>query len=198
MLLSFYVMILILANVWFSRKGFQNARFFEKYMFQIASVQAGQYYRLVTSSFLHVDLTHLLFNMMTLYFFGDYVVSFFGGLAFWLLYFGSVVSGGLLGYFFHQRRPSYTAVGASGGVVGILFSALLAYPDMKVGFLFVPIPVPGYLFVILYLAYTLYGLKQQNDAIGHSAHLGGAVGGVLLSILMAPELATRWMLYIQN
>ena len=79
MALSFYVLLLIAANVLISRKGFQETSFFNKYLFQIAAVNKGQYYRLISSSFLHADTTHLLFNMMTLVFFGDYVVGYFGG-----------------------------------------------------------------------------------------------------------------------
>ncbi|MBT6567866.1 MAG: rhomboid family intramembrane serine protease [Flavobacteriales bacterium] len=196
MALSFYVLLLIAANVLISRKGFQDSSFFNKYLFQIAAVNQGQYYRLISSSFLHADTTHLLFNMMTLVFFGDYVVSYFGGYAFWLLYFGSVFSGSVLGMYFNRSKPSYSAVGASGGVIGVLFSALLAFPEMKVGFLFIPIPMPGYLFVLLYLGYTLYGMKSQRDQIGHSAHLGGAVGGILLSLMFSPQLLEDWLQYL--
>ena len=193
MALSFYVLLLIAANVLISRKGFQETSFFNKYLFQIAAVNQGQYYRLISSSFLHADTTHLLFNMMTLVFFGDYVVGYFGGFIFWLLYFGSVLSGSIVGMYFNRNKPYYSAVGASGGVIGVLFSALLAFPEMKVGFLFIPIPIPGYLFVLLYLGYTLYGMKSQRDQIGHSAHLGGAIGGILLSLVFSPRLLEEWL-----
>lgn len=191
--LSFFVIVLLLFNVIISRKGFKDPVFFNRYMLQVRPIQQGQYYRLWTSSFLHVDSSHLLFNMMTLYFFGDYVVSYFGGLSFWLLYLVSVTTGSLFGIAFNSEEPNYTAVGASGGVIGVLFSAILAYPQLQLGLFFIPIPIPGYVFVVLYIAYTLYGMKRKNDSIGHSAHLGGAVGGVLLSWFLNPHLISNWI-----
>ena len=191
--LSFFVIVTILAYIIVSRKGFKDPVFFNYYMLQVKPIQQGQYYRLWSSSLLHVDSSHLLFNMMTLYFFGDYVVSYFGGVYFWLIYLISVTSGSLFGVAFNSEEPNYTAVGASGGVIGVLFSAILAYPQMQLGLLFIPIPIPGYLFVALYIAYTLYGMKRKNDSIGHSAHLGGAVGGVLLSWFLEPNLISNWI-----
>lgn len=193
---SFYVWILILANVWASRRGFSQSSFFENNLFSVGYIQAGDYKRFISSSFLHVDMSHLLFNMLTLFFFGDYIITFFGGLYFYCIYFGSVLMGGLISYFYHRNNLRYTAVGASGGVIGILFAAVLAYPDLQVGFLFVPIPIPGYVFILLYIAYTLYGMKQQKDSIGHAAHLGGALGGIIFSCLAAPEIISVWWQYI--
>lgn len=193
---SFYVWALILANVWASRRGFSQPSFFENNLFSVGRVQAGDYKRLISSSFLHVDMSHLLFNMLTLFFFGDYIVAFFGGLYFYGIYFGSVLMGGLMSYRYHKNNLQYTAVGASGGVIGILFAAVLAYPDLQVGLLFVPIPMPGYVFVLLYIAYTLYGMKQQKDTIGHAAHLGGALGGAIFSWLAAPEIIGNWWQFV--
>ena len=189
---SFFVWTLILSNVWVSRRGFNNPAFFQNYLFSISSLKLGDYKRLITSSFLHVDMSHLLFNMLTLFFFGDYIVSFFGGFYFYIIYFGSVLMGGLLSYAYHMNNNDYSAVGASGGVIGILFAAILAFPDLKVGLLIVPIPMPGYVFVLLYIAYTLYGIRQQKDGIGHAAHLGGAIGGVLFSSFVAPDIWGIW------
>lgn len=193
---SFYVWSLIISVVWISRRGFQHTQFFNAYMFWIAAIKAGDYKRLISSSFLHVDRSHLLFNMMTLFFFGDYIVAYFGGSLLYVIYFGSVVIGGLVSYAYHQHNLNYTAVGASGGVVGVLFAALLAYPDLQVGLLFIPIPMPGYVFILCYAAYTIYGMKSQKDTIGHAAHLGGALGGVLLSWLAAPEILGNWWVYV--
>lgn len=189
---SFFVWTLILLNVWVSRRGFNDPAFFQNYLFSISSLKLGDYKRLISSSFLHVDMSHLLFNMLTLFFFGDYIVSFFGGFYFYIIYFGSVLMGGLLSYAYHRNNNDYSAVGASGGVIGILFAAILAFPDLKVGLLFVPIPMPGYVFVLLYVAYTLYGIRQQKDCIGHAAHLGGAIGGILFSSFVAPDIWEIW------
>lgn len=189
---SFFLWSLVLANVFISRKGFQNQSFFRAYMLSVEAIKKGAYHRFISSSFLHVDGTHLLFNMLTLYFFAPYVIQYFGGAYFYGIYFGSVILGGLISYAYHSQNLQYAAVGASGGVVGILFSSLLVYPEMRVGLLFLPIPMPGYVFVLIYLIYSVYGMRKQNDNVGHAAHLGGALGGLILSWLAEPALLVEW------
>ena len=122
--------------------------------------------------------------MLTFYFFVDIVVEGVGDVPFLVLYFGSLLGGNSFAYLFHYNDPYYSAVGASGAVTGVLFSALLLYPDIELMLFLIPIPIPGYLFGIGYLLYTLYGMKAQNDNIGHTAHLGGDVGGILITLLV--------------
>jgi membrane associated rhomboid family serine protease len=180
--------LIIGLNVAFTFIGFKNDAFFEQYRFHIASIKRGQYYRLLSSGFLHVNTTHLLFNMFTFYFFVDIVVGIIGTTAFLALFLGSLLAGNFFGYYFHFKDDYYSAVGASGAVTGILFSALLLYPDIELMLFLIPIPIPGYLFGIGYLLYTLYGMKAQNDTIGHTAHFGGAVGGILITLVVMPEV----------
>ena len=189
--ISSIVILVIVANVLISQKGFRDALFFEKHKFQIAAIRhKKEYIRLVSSAFLHVDVMHLAFNMITFYFFAD-VVVFKGSGFFCLVYFGSLFAGNLLTLFFHRNEPLYSAVGASGAVTGILFSAILLYPDIDLVMIFLPIPIPGYVFAILYLGYTLYGMKKKSDTIGHTAHFGGAVGGMLMTFLCFPLLVLQ-------
>ena len=178
-------------NILFSLIGFKNGIFFEKYRFHIGSIKEGDYYRLLSSGFLHVNTTHILFNMFTLYFFVNIVVGILGTNSFLLLFIGSLLAGNLFGYYFHYKDNYYSAVGASGAVTGVLFSALLLYPEIELMLFFIPIPIPGYLFGIVYLLYTLYGMKTQNDNIGHTAHFGGAVGGILITIFLMPNVIYR-------
>jgi membrane associated rhomboid family serine protease len=180
--------LIIGLNIAFTFIGFKNDAFFEQYRFHIASIKRGQYYRLLSSGFLHVNTTHLLFNMFTFYFFVDIVVGIIGTTAFLALFLGSLLAGNFFGYYFHFKDDYYSAVGASGAVTGILFSALLLYPDIELMLFLIPIPIPGYLFGIGYLLYTLYGMKAQNDTIGHTAHFGGAVGGILITLVVMPEV----------
>ena len=189
MSISFEVFILILLNSLFSYKGFSDNIFFKKFHFKMENIKNGEYYRLLTSGFLHVDKQHLLFNMVTLYFFGDFVLNIFGTFWFFCLYLICLILGSLFCFIIHNENNNFSAVGASGAVTGVLFSAILAYPDLKLALLFFPIPLPGYFFGIAYLAYTFYGINKGNDGIGHSAHLGGAIGGILLSIILKPEIA---------
>ncbi len=183
--------LIIGLNVVFSFIGFKNDAFFEKYRFHIGSIKAGDYFRLLSSGFLHVNTTHLLFNMFTFYFFVNIVVGILGTTSFSVLFLGSLLAGNLFGYYFHFKEDYYSAVGASGAVTGVLFSALLLYPEIELMLFLIPIPIPGYLFGIGYLLYTLYGMKAQNDTIGHTAHFGGAIGGIVITILVRPEVVFR-------
>lgn len=176
------------ANVLVSLRGFSDQTFFERYKFSIGAVNAGQKERTITSGFLHVDFSHLLFNMFTLFFFANVVISWFGPGKFIIIYFISLLSGSLLALFFHKDEPYYSAVGASGAVTGILYAAILLEPDMQLGIMFIPIPLPAYVLGIGYLLYSLYGMKSRLGNIGHSAHFGGAIGGYVITLLFKPSL----------
>jgi len=176
------------ANVLASLKGFNDNSFFERYKFGVGAIQAGQKDRMVTSGFLHVDLSHLFFNMFTLYFFADVVIDWFGPGKFLILYLISLVAGSLLALYFHKSEPYYSAVGASGAVTGILYAAILLEPGMRLGIMFIPIPLPAYVLGILYLFYSIYGMKTRLGNIGHTAHFGGAIGGYVVTLLFKPDL----------
>lgn len=177
--------------------GFSDRDLNNKLIFNVGAVlRDKQWYRLITSSFLHGDWMHLIFNMMTLYFFSDIIVEAFGAWRYLVIYFASVLCGGLLSLFVHRREPYYLALGASGGVVGILFAAIALVPNAQIGLLFIPGRIPGWLFGILYLGYSIYGMRSNSDNIGHDAHLGGAAAGLLLTILFAPGVLSAHGLYI--
>ncbi len=180
--------IILSVNIISSLVGFKDESFFNKYRFEIESIKRGEYIRLISAGFLHVNTSHLLFNMITFYFFVSIVVYAIGSFSFLLLYFTSLLTGNLFAYAFHYSQTEYIAVGASGAVTGVLFSALLLYPEIELMLFFIPIPIPGYLFGIGYIIYTLYGMKAQNDNIGHTAHFGGAVGGILMTIFFNFEV----------
>jgi membrane associated rhomboid family serine protease len=186
---------IIVANVLMSYKGFNDLSFFRKYEFHVGSIRAGEQIRMISSGFLHVDIAHLVFNMLTLYFFAPVVISYLGGFSFVLVYFGSLIFGSLLTMLFHKEDYNYRAVGASGAVTGVLYSAILLRPDMMLGLFFV-IPIPAYLFGILYLLYSIYGMKAKNDNIGHTAHFGGAIGGYLITLLRNPQLLEEHTLMV--
>ncbi|MDI5897494.1 rhomboid family intramembrane serine protease [Flavobacterium sp. LB2P84] len=178
---------IIVVNVLISYKGFNDLSFFRKYEFHVGSIRSGEQIRMLSSGFLHADMTHLIFNMLTLWFFAPVVISYLGDFSFILVYFGSLIFGSLLTMVFHKNDYGYRAVGASGAVTGVLYSAILLQPDMMLGIFFV-IPMPAYIFGILYLLYSIYGMKAKNDNIGHTAHFGGAVGGYLITLLKEPNL----------
>ena len=186
--LDIVTIVIIAANVLVSMKGFNDRAFFERYKFGIGPINAGQKERMITSGFLHVDMTHLLLNMLTLYFFADVVINWFGPIKFLIIYFVSLLAGSLLALFFHKNEPHYSAVGASGAVVGILYAAILLQPEMDLFLMFIPIPIPAYVVGIGYLLYSIYGMKSRLGNIGHTAHFGGAIGGYLTTLLFMPDL----------
>jgi membrane associated rhomboid family serine protease len=179
---------IIAANTLVSLKGFNDQGFFERYKFGIGAIKAGQKDRMVTSGFLHVDLSHLFLNMFTLYFFADVVIRWFGATKFVIIYLISLLAGSLLALFFHRDEPFYSAVGASGAVTGVLYAAILLQPDMKLGIMFIPIPLPAYILGIAYMMYSIYGMKKRLGNIGHTAHFGGAIGGYVITLLFNPDL----------
>jgi membrane associated rhomboid family serine protease len=185
------LILIIVITLIVSFKGFNDQYFFRKYEFHIGSIRAGEHLRMITSAFLHADLGHLFFNMFTLYMFAPVVIQYFNSFSFLIIYLGSLVFGSLLTLLFHKDDYSYRAIGASGAVTGILYSAILLQPDMSLYLFFIPIPIPAYLFGIGYLLYSIYGMKAKNDNIGHTAHFGGAIGGYLITIFKEPEMITE-------
>ena len=178
--------LLIILNIYFSYRGFNNINFFNKYKFNPTFIKKGEAIRYVSSGFLHVDTTHLIVNMFTFYFFADSVIYRVGEVSFLIIYFVSLVFGNVLTYRLNRNNPNYNSVGASGAVMGIVYASILLNPSMTL-FLIV-IPMPGYLFGIGYLFYSIYSMKQRNDNIGHEAHLGGAIAGFFTTILISPSV----------
>ncbi|MGB5191277.1 rhomboid family intramembrane serine protease [Robiginitalea sp.] len=180
----------IAANILISLRGFKDYVFFERYKFNIAAIRAGQKDRMLTSGFLHVDGSHLLLNMFTLYFFADVVIQWLGPVKFLIIYLISLIAGSLLALSFHKKEPYYSAVGASGAVTGVLYAAILLQPDMRLALMFIPIPFPAYILGIAYLMYSIYGMKKRLGNVGHTAHFGGAVGGYLTTLIFVPSIIT--------
>ncbi|MBF6640046.1 rhomboid family intramembrane serine protease [Flavobacterium sp. J49] len=180
---NIFLIGIILANVLVSIKGFNDQLFFRKYQFHVGSIRAGEQIRMITSGFLHADEIHLAFNMLTLYFFAPIVYGILGDFSFLLIYAASLVFGSLLTMVFHGNDYSYSAVGASGAVTGIIYSAILLAPDIEIyGF------IPGYIFGFIYLLTSIYGMKAKRDNIGHTAHFGGAIGGYAITLIKDPAL----------
>lgn len=183
------VVVLIIANVLVSLKGFSDTSFLERYKFQVGPILRGEQLRMLTSGFLHVDQAHLFFNMFGLYIFADEVIGQIGVMKFLLVYFGSLIAGSTLSLSFHKKEPYYSAVGASGAVMGIVYSAIMLNPNMQLSFIFLPVVgFPGWVFGVGYFLYSIYGMRNQVGNIGHSAHLGGAIGGFILTLALYPQI----------
>jgi membrane associated rhomboid family serine protease len=182
------VLLIIIGNVLVSMKGFKDSAFLDKYKFQVGRILSGEKIRMLTSGFLHVDFMHLGFNMYALYLFGGIVAGILGMPNFLIIYFISLIAGNLYSLKYHKDEPYYSAVGASGAVSGIVYASILLYPDMSLYLFFIPIPIPGYIFGVGYLLYSIYGMKKQLGNVGHSAHLGGAIGGFAITLVLNPSL----------
>ena len=149
-----------------------------------------QYRRLITSAFVHVGAGHLFFNMITLYFFGRPMESILGSGPFLALYFGSALAAHGLSVALYRNSETYSAVGASGAISGVLFGYCLFAPLQPIYIAFVPIGIPAALFAVGYVAVSMYAMRRsrsEGGGIAHEAHLGGALGGLALTIAMKPQ-----------
>jgi len=180
-----YILVIIIGlNVIISYKGFNDYAFFEKFKFHIGALKNGEQYRYISSGFLHANMQHLLFNMVGLYFFAPIIIEILGPYVFLIIYLVSLLLGNYLSYFFHQNNNQYSAIGASGAVTGIIYAAIVLMPDMTINFI-----IPGWLFGIGYLVYSIVGMKKQLGNIGHSAHFGGAIAGYVIAIILGHRIA---------
>ncbi len=171
-----------------SYKGFMLQGVVDRYMFDVQLVLRGkQYYRLLTSGLLHGNWPHLGFNMFSLFSFGTAIELGYGILPFLIIYIASILGGGLLSLLLY-RNYEYRALGASGGVCGIIFACIFLIPDSSVYIFMIPFPIPAHIFAILFIIFSYIGLRAQAGNIGHGAHLGGAIIGLLVTTAMYPRI----------
>jgi len=192
--MNIILLLIIVITCVTSYIGFQNPELFQKYKFEVSAIQRRkEYIRLLSSGFLHADFMHLLFNMYTLYIFAPIALIGFKFYGFLIIYFGSIILGNLFCLYHYKNVPFYSAIGASGGVSGILFAAVALAPmDIRIWF------IPGFAFGAIYFGYSVYMMlnPRQNDNIGHAAHLGGAFFGLVYAVVAYPEMAMQNALFI--
>ncbi len=197
-------LIIVIFTCIISWQGFNDNHMRSKFSMHPASVKEfGQWYRLLTSGFLHKDFLHLGINMYVLWMFGENLERIFmqkyffgeiwGRLIYVLIYLGAIVVSSLPAYFKHQDNQYYSALGASGGVSAILFALILIAPWSEIRLLIIPFfPIPFIVFGIFYLIYETYMGKKGGDLIGHDAHVAGAIFGMVallvVSFIFNPEL----------
>ena len=179
-------LLLIIANVAFSYKGFTNKAFFDGYKFEVNRILINKdYKRLLTSGFLHVSWLHLIFNILSLFVFSGLIEFYLGEIQFLVIYFVCLVGADLLSLFIHRNHGDYSSVGASGAVSGIIFASIALFPGMSIG-LFI-ISMPAWLYGILYIAFSIYGIRSNKNNIGHEAHLGGVIIGMVMAVILKPS-----------
>ena len=179
---------LTLITVIFSYQGLQNKTFFDKYAFNIEGVlRYKEYYRLISSGFLHGSWWHLLFNLYALFSFGETLEMVIGGTNFLFIYFVSLIGGNVLSLYIHRFDSQYSAIGASGAVCGVIFASIVIFPDMEIGMFLMPFSLTSWMYGLLFVLISIYGIKSRMSNIGHDAHLGGALLGMLVAIGLYPE-----------
>jgi membrane associated rhomboid family serine protease len=182
------VLLLIIANVWVSYKGLASHAFLDEYSFKVDEILIHkQYYRLITSGFLHVSWVHLIFNMGALYCFSQGIEDYLGATRFALIYFGSLVGGDLFSLFIHRQHADYSSVGASGAIAGVMYAAIVIFPGMEIKFFGLDVGIPAWFFAPLYVLISIYGMRSQTDNIGHDAHLAGGITGLLMACAFSPQ-----------
>ena len=154
-----------------------------------------EYYRLVTYGLVHADFGHLLFNMITLFFFGRAMEPFYtarlGALGFLLFYMGALVVSILPTYLSNRDNPRYRSLGASGAVSAVLFAFVLLAPWARI-YVFV-LPLPAIVYAVLYTAYSIYMDRRGQDNVNHSAHLWGAAYGVAFTLIVEPRVLSHFI-----
>jgi membrane associated rhomboid family serine protease len=192
--------LLIAVTALVSWQAFEKPKLLERLILWPPAIERKkQFDRLLTHGFVHADWQHLLFNMITLFFFGRAVEPLFaqilGPLGFVLFYLSAVVVAILPTYLRHRHDPSYRSLGASGAVSAALFASILLQPWMLI---FIPIPIPAVLYGIGYVAYSFWMDRNGGDNINHSAHLSGAIYGVLFMLLMEPRVGGHFVQALLN
>ena len=176
--------------------AFKNPELFDKLKFNPAHIQnSREWYRFFSYGFIHADFFHLIINMSVLYSFGEMVryefQSIFGtqaNLYFTLLYIPALALSVIPSYLKNKENVFYNAVGASGAVSAIVYTAIILNPTLTMGLIFIPIPLPAWIFGLLYIIYTIVMSKREDTRIGHSAHLWGSVYGMLFILILEPEI----------
>lgn len=180
--------IIVLLTALITYKGLRDQYYLERYDFYVDGILIDrQFDRILSSGFLHVGWLHFGFNMGSLLAFSWTLEILFGYGMFALLYLVSLLGGSLLALYIHRNHGDYRAVGASGAVSGIVFSSIVLFPDVPLSIFFLP-PIPSWVLGILFIVVSILGIRSQRDNIGHEAHLGGAIIGVVFTVLTHWEI----------
>lgn len=198
-------LVIVIITVLISIRGFSSQQTIDDLIFYPPVISGrNQYYRFITHGLIHADVIHLAFNMLALYSFGEgleKVMGFsclfgdYGRLVFLLLYFTSLIVASLPDYIKYKDSYHFKSLGASGAVSAVIFSMLVFFPQTPIGFFFIPIPIPGYIFAVLYLAVSVYLDKRGGGNINHSAHFWGAAYGVVFTLVACTIAANSFDVY---
>ncbi|QEC51733.1 membrane associated rhomboid family serine protease [Anseongella ginsenosidimutans] len=156
-------------------------------------VRKERLYTIITSGLIHADFGHLLFNMLTFFFFAFRLEAMIGSWEFALLYIGGLILSDIPTIIKHRNNSGYASLGASGAISAVLFSYILFDPTTKLFLFFIPIGIPAYIFGPLYLVYCVYASRNQHDRVNHDAHFYGALTGILFTVLLTPGIIPHFV-----
>jgi membrane associated rhomboid family serine protease len=181
-------MIILALTVLVSAIGLFSRKVLERTVLRpYAIAQGSQYATLLTSGFVHADVGHLVFNLITYYSFAFGLQRAIGDVRFAILYFVGLLVSNLGTCIKHRNEPNYASLGASGAILAVLFASIVYFPHQRLVILPLPIPIPAPLFAIAYLAFSYYSSGRARDRINHDAHIFGALAGLAFVLVTAPE-----------
>lgn len=197
-------LFIIILTILVSFTCFRNRLAFERMKFNAYEIRLHKsFYRFVSYGLLHADWMHLLVNMFVLFSFGTVVENIFradlansGKMVFGLLYVSSLIVSTLPSFIKHRKNYYYNAVGASGAVSAVLFASIILHPQGNIFLMFIPIPIPSFIFGLFYLGYSFYMSKRSTDNIGHDVHFWGAVYGIVFVALVNPQYLVNFVTHI--
>lgn len=182
-----FAVTLIVSIIGLSKPQLVNALLLRPYWL----VRNNEYYRLITSGFVHADIGHLVFNLLTFYFFAFPLEDAIGTERFVALYFIGLVLSDLGTWVKHRNDAEYASLGASGAILAVLFASIVYFPDQSLFIIPIPVPIPAPLFAVLYLAYSWWSSRQNRGRINHDAHIGGALTGLAFVAVTDPGAYRR-------
>lgn len=192
--------VLIAVTMLVSWQAFDKPKLMQRLILWPPAVERHrQYERLLTHGFIHADWPHLLFNMLTLYIFGSQIEpvldNLIGPLGFVFFYVTAIIVAILPTYLRHRHDANYSSLGASGGVSAVLFAFILLAPWTLI---YIPIPMPAIVYAVGYLGYSFWMDRRGGDNVNHSAHLSGAIYGVLFMLLVDSRIGPIFLQQLTN
>jgi membrane associated rhomboid family serine protease len=181
--------IVLIGTAVVSALAFRRPGLWERLMFKPLEILRGQQYeRLLTSGLIHADWGHLAWNALSFFLFGRHIEAIYGPVPLLAVYLAGILGGSLLSLVIHRNDIDYRALGASGGVCGVIFASIFLLPGGAIYMFFIPIGIPPYLYAIIFLVTSFISHRRKSDNIGHDAHLGGAIVGLLTATVLYPQM----------